>query len=266
MMKEKCVKITNPLWQKIAISLFAVSLVVLALVSWLSPFVPVFAGKQFDIWEAAFCGTLFLATGVGLWRQVMCCAIRADQHDITQNTGFRCQPVRWVEVAAYYLEPNATEASRQSFVGPILLDDNGKVLLRVSTQHFASSKATSAQRQELWQLVAAQLPGKKVEAPFVDFDPNVLAQRDMEIAWQTKSVKWKIARGLFVVFFTLFWFAVFWSPIFYFVSHDIKLSGLAAIIVPPLMMLGPLLPWYVLAHIKKRKIAREWEARDKIES
>ena len=272
-MTQFSVEIKSALWQKIFAAVVFLPFVGAGVACWLSPFVPIFAGEAPSVWEAAFYGTIVFAFGfVFLWT-ILRYSLRADAQGIHQSNGFFQQSVRWEEVAHYYVEPNPRfHKERRLHIEPVLFDRDNQIIFRGFAHILVSTRKILEQRRLFWEFVEAQLAGKKIEAPHPDinFTPEVLARRSLEVDWKTKTVSWKIARVIGLVVYALFWVAMTMAPAYYSVTHNIGHDNSGSkfwLLLLSLfsMTLGPLLPYFIRLQIKKRKISRDWEKRDKVE-
>lgn len=267
-MDNTSVEIRSPRWLKIFMGIFAVPCFCVAVLSLLSLFMPVFEGKPPTVAQSLFLGVGYFVFGAFLWWPVRRFVIRADENGLLHNSGFFATKVRWSEVASYYSEQSQQTSGRFHL---IFLDAQHKILLQVPAGNRNMDQRAIEQWRELTQFVDSQLAGKKVEAPYVSYEPEAMAARSFEVDWKTKTLGWKIARMIGLFAYAAFWCGVSLSLMLYTSLHYPGKPqsgmglwlGLAAIFS---MSVGPLLPHIVWIQIKKRKIAREWEARDKIES
>lgn len=269
-MDNTSVEIRSPRAARIIGTVFSVPCFCIAVLCCLSPFVPVFEGEA-PGWLAAFAlGAAYFVFGAFIYWPTAKWMLRTDKEGIVYHTGFKCKPVRWSEVAAYYTGPGQ-QPDRHFYFQLVLLDAQNKILLKIGVSNQKMTPQYIKQWRELSQFVDAQLDGKKVDAPFVSYEPEAIAVRSIEVNWKSKTLRWKIARVVGLACYALFWCGISMALLWYVtLNYPGKPQsgmglwlGLAAIFS---MFAGPLLPYLVWLQIKKRKIAREWEARDKIES
>lgn len=261
-MEPTSIEIRSPRALKIITSVFAVPCFCIAVLSLLSLFMPVFDGKPPTVPQALFLGVGYFVFGALLWWPVRRFVIRADGNGLIHNSGFFAKTVRWNEVASYYSEQSQQTSGRFHL---IFLDAQHKILLQVPTGNQSMDQQPIERWSQLSQFVDAQLAGKKVEAPFVSYEPAAIAARSLEVDWKSKTLRWKIARVIGLVCYALFWFGLM-ALLAYFNINSQMPAGVMMALMFLIMYLGPLLPYLIWMKIKKRKIAREWEARDKIES
>ncbi|MGI9091729.1 MAG: hypothetical protein ACR2GG_11625 [Gemmatimonadaceae bacterium] len=267
-MNKVSVEIRSPRAQKIILSIFAVPCFCVAVLCWLSPFTTVFDGKSPPLLAALLTGVGYFVFGALLYWPVRQFVIRADEKSLFYHTGFKCKTVRWNEVAAFYNEDNQQPSGRFRVV---FLDAQQEILLQIPAGKNDMRPQSTEQLSELRQFVDVQLNGKKVDAPFVSFEPEAIAERSIEVDWKSKTLRWKIARVVGLAAYAVFWCGVSLSLMLYTSLHYPGKppagigSGLMLLALFS-MFAGPLLPYIIWMKIKKRKIAREWKTRDKIES
>ena len=267
-MDKSSVEIRNPRCLKIIMGFFSALWFCGGIVCWLSLFVPVFEGRPPTWFEAFGLGTACFAYAGFFWWPTAKSGVRADVDGIVYHTGFKHKMVRWNEVASYYDEGNEQPHGRLRLV---FLNAQNEVLLQIPGSRNDALAQSSASLGELRQFVAAQLIGKKADAPFVSYEPEVMAARSLEVDWKSKTLLWKIARMVGLVAYAAFWCGVGMALLFavssYYPGKPQSGMGMFLTLLSMLTMIyGPALPYIVWLKVKKRKIAREWEARDKIES
>jgi len=261
MMDKEFAEIKSALWQKIFASVVTLPFFGIGLLGWAALFVPSLRAGV-PLLEPPILGSLLLALGFGFWWPIMRYSIRADKQGIYQTNGFFHQSVQWSDVAAYYVQVNDRYHKERRFhVEPILLDAQGKIIFRGFAHILVSTRKIIERRRELWDFVAEQLEGKQSEPPSPESNPETLAIRSLEVDWKKKTWRWKIARAVLLLLYAAFWLAIGQYPAYYVVTRS---TGIAQPLIYLLliwatfsMSLGPLLPYIIRMHFKKRKIARE---------
>ena len=207
------------------------------------------------------CARFFSYWPTAKWR------IFADRKNIRCHNGFRLKTVRWDEVASYYLERHHPHERSRSQL--IFFNARHEILLQIPIAGNSTPQALG-QWSELWQFVDGQLDGKKIDAPYISFEPAEMVARSLDVDWKSKTVAWKIARMVGLVCYALFWCSISMALMFAVsVYYPAKpLSGVGSVLMLLAMcsmFWGPMLPYVVYIKVKQRKIAREWKTRDKIE-
>lgn len=266
------IEVKSALWQKLLILSISLLICGTGVVAWLVPFSPVLrtnsrTGLVTPISPTESVLTILMGTGLftfgfSLAWAVFKYSIRANSEGIRQTNGFFSQSVRWSDVARYYLELNRRYYSeRRCHIEPVMLDAEGKIIFQGFAHIFVSTTKIIQKRRELWQFVESQLAGKKSE-PDPESDPKVLAQQSMNIDWSKKSPMWKIGRIFALVLYALFWLSLAMVPAYYIAVNDLKVSTPWGYLPTMTMFLGPLLFPLIQLEIRKRKIAKEFKARD----
>lgn len=259
-------EIKSALWQKIfafALACFfgyaGVFLLVMTFVPSLpktanAPMVPPSPIEQF---LGVLIGLALLISGFLLWWTVHKYSIKADEQGITQTNGFFHQTVRWDNVTSYYLALNRRHYNRSSsYIEPFLLGPNGELLFQSFADLLVSSERGLEQRRQFWRFVESHLEGKKIEAAARQFTPDEIAAKSLETDWVQKSPSWKIRRLVALTLYCLFWAALTFGPLYYYI---VALATQPPKWLPalfPLSLFGPLIPHLIWIQWKRWQITK----------